>query len=71
MKAKLGSGGAITATAHKLARILWAMIKHRQPYDRARLGNPELRLKRKEHALRRAAKELGYVLQPTQTEHVC
>ncbi len=64
MKAKLGSAGAITATAHKLARILWAMIKHRRPFDPARLGNPELRQQRRENALRRAAKELGYLLQP-------
>lgn len=64
MKAKLGSAGAITATAHKLARIVWAMIKHRQPFDPARMGNPELRHQRKENALRRAAKELGYILQP-------
>ena len=70
MKAKLGSGGAITATAHKLARILWAMIKHRRPYDPARLGNPELRRYRKENALRRAAKELGYILQPIHAESV-
>jgi transposase len=70
LKAKLGSGGAITATAHKLARILWAMIKHRRPFDPARFGNPELRRYRKENALRRAAKELGYVLQPLQAGHV-
>jgi len=66
LKGKLGSGGAITATAHKLARILWAMIKHRAPFDPTRFGNPELRRHRKENALRRAAKELGYVLQPIQ-----
>jgi len=70
LKAKLGSGGAITATAHKLARILWAMIKHRQPFDPARLGNPELRRHRKENALRRAAKQLGYFLQPIHAESV-
>lgn len=70
LKAKLGSAGAITATAHKLARILWAMIKHRRPFDPKRLGNPELRLLRKENALRRAAKELGYILQPIQPESV-
>ena len=70
MKAKLGSGGAITATAHKLARILWAMVKHRTPFDAARLGNPELRRQRKEYALRRAAKELGYLLHPINAEPV-
>jgi transposase len=64
LKAKLGSGGAITATAHKLARILWSMISHRQPFDPARFGNPALRRQRKENALSRTAKELGFVLQP-------
>jgi hypothetical protein len=70
LKAKLGSAGAITATAHKLARILWSMIKHRTPYNPERLGNPELRRQRKENALRRAAKELGYILQPFDAEPV-
>jgi len=66
MKAKLGAPGATTAAAHKLARVLYAMIKYRKPFDPARLGNPVLRQARKENALRRAAKELGYVLQPIQ-----
>jgi len=66
MKAKLGAPGATTAVAHKLARVLYAMIKHRKPFDPARLGNPVLRRARKENALRRAAEELGYTLQPLQ-----
>lgn len=66
MKAKLGPAGATTAAAHKLARVLYAMIKHRKPFDPARLGNPALRRARKENALRRAAKELGFELQPIQ-----
>jgi transposase len=64
MKAKLGAPGAITAAAHKLARVLYAMIKYRTPFDPARLGNPALRRARKENSLRRAAQELGFVLQP-------
>ena len=66
LRAKLGSPAAITATAHKLARVLYAMIKHRTPFDPTRLGNPPLRRQRKENALRRAAKELGFALQPLQ-----
>lgn len=66
MKAKLGPAGATTAAAHKLARVLYAMIKYRKPFDPARLGNPALRKARKERALRRAAEELGYALQPIQ-----
>jgi hypothetical protein len=66
MKAKLGARAATTAAAHKLARVLYAMIKSRKPFDPARLGNPALRRTRKENALRRAAKELGFDLQPIQ-----
>ncbi|MEO6335250.1 MAG: hypothetical protein ABIP71_00310 [Verrucomicrobiota bacterium] len=32
-KARLGTPKAITAMAHKLARIIWHMIKFHQPYD--------------------------------------
>ena len=67
MKAKLGAPGAITAAAHKLARVMYAMVKYRKPFDPARLGNPALRRARKENALRRAAKQLGFALQPLQT----
>ncbi len=63
MRAKLGPAGAVTAAAHKLARILYTMIKDRKPFDPARLGNPVLRQTRKENALRRAAAKLGYALQ--------
>jgi transposase len=70
LRAKLGPAGAVTALAHKLARVLYAMIKYRQPFDPARLGSPALRQARRENALRRAAKELGYALQPLQTEAV-
>ena len=48
----------------KLARVLWAMIKHRRPYQPARLGNPDLRRARKERFLRRQAEELGFALTP-------
>ncbi len=41
LKSRLGTKAAVTAAAHKLARILWAMVKHRRPYDPSRLGNPE------------------------------
>ena len=64
LKAKLGPKPATTAAAHKLARVLYAMIKTRTPFDPARLGNPALRQARKENALRRAAEKLGYQLHP-------
>ena len=34
-KARLGTPKAITAMAHKLARILWHLIKYKQAYDPA------------------------------------
>lgn len=32
-RAQLGPSGAITALAHKLARILWHLVTYKQPYD--------------------------------------
>ena len=64
LKSKLGTKAAVTAAAHKLARILWAMVKHRRPYDPKRLGNPELARARKERYLRRQAEQLGFALTP-------
>ena len=67
-EAKLGTKAAVTAAAHKLARILWAMVKHRRPYDPARLSNPELAQARKERYLRRQAEQLGFTLTPVHGE---
>ncbi len=33
LKSKLGTKAVVTAAAHKLARILWAMVKHRRRYN--------------------------------------
>jgi len=66
IKSKLGTKAAVTAAAHKLARILWAMIKYRRPYDASRLGNPELARAKKEAYLRRQAKQLGFALTPAE-----
>jgi transposase len=68
LRAKLGAKAAITAAAHKLARVLWAMIKYRRPYDPERLANPELRRARKERFLRRQAQQLGFNLTPIEEE---
>lgn len=34
MKAKLGKKGGVIATAHKLSRTIYTMIKNQQPYDK-------------------------------------
>ena len=62
LKSRLGTKAEVTAAAHKLARILWAMVKYRCPYGR--LGNPELARARKERYLSRQAEQLGFSLTP-------
>lgn len=68
IKAKLGTKAAVTAAAHKLARILYAMVKTRTPYEPKRTGNPTLAKARKERFLQRQAEELGYVLTPVDSQ---
>lgn len=68
IKAKLGTKAAATAAAHKLARILYAMVKPRTHYEPKRIGNPTLSKARKERFLRRQAEELGYVLTPAKSQ---
>jgi hypothetical protein len=63
MRARLGGAAAITATAHKLARILYACIRSKQPYDPSRhdLNSPARRIKALAQ-LRSKAKNLGFQL---------
>ena len=70
MRAKLGPAGAVTALAHKLARILYTMIKTRTAFDPSKLGNPVLTRQRKERSLRKQAALLGFSLQPAVAEAV-
>lgn len=64
MRAKLGPAGAVTALAHKLARILYTMIKARTAFEPTKLGNPALTRQRKVRSLRKQAALLGFPLQP-------
>jgi transposase len=68
LRAKLGTKAAITAAAHKLARVLYAMIKTRSPYNPAKLGNPDLAKARKQRFLIKQAEALGYRLTPINSE---
>jgi transposase len=62
-KARLGTPKAITAMAHKLARILWHLIKHQQPYDPAVWQQAEEKLKKKKiQRLHQNAAALGFKL---------
>jgi hypothetical protein len=60
MRARLGPARAVTALAHKLARILYTMIKTRTAFD-PKLGNPALARQRKERSLRKQGALLGFV----------
>jgi transposase len=66
MKARLGTPKAITATAHKLARLLYARLKHGTAYVRQSLADdaPHSR-DRMIQQLTRRAKALGYALVQT------
>jgi transposase len=63
-RARLGAPKAITATAHKLARILYNLMRHGMAYMRKEeAAYAEQVRERLEKQLRRRAKELGYELQ--------
>lgn len=60
MKGRLGAQAAVTATAHKLARIVYLALKHGMPYVRQSQEEYEGRMKEKQiQALRRKARQLG------------
>jgi transposase len=66
MKARLGTPKAITATAHKLARLIYTMLKHGTAYVRQSLADYEQHYRdRMVQSLTRRAKALGYALVET------
>ena len=68
MRAKLGAPKAITAAAHKLARIIFHMLTTRQGYDESVFARAEQKsLQRMENRLRIQAQALGYMLLPAQS----
>ena len=63
MRAKLGAPKAITATAHKLARILYHLLTTGQSYDESAFAqSEELYQQRRILRLHREAAALGYNL---------
>jgi len=63
MRARLGPKAAIVATAHKLARIVYHMLKHRTPYRDLSAEAYEQRARAREIAtLRKKAAKLGLTL---------
>lgn len=67
MKARHGAPKAITATAHKLARIIYLLVKTRKQFDETVFAEQEvLHRKRLERRIRNQAKMLGFQLVPCQ-----
>jgi transposase len=63
MKGRLGAAEAITATAHKLARIIYRLIKHGEAYVRQGMEDYERKFQeRKLHALKKTATVMGFDL---------
>jgi transposase len=65
MRAKFGPECAIVATAHKLARIVYHLLKYREPYQAMGREEYEQRVREREVAqLKRQAAKLGFTLTP-------
>lgn len=65
MKMRLGSPKAITALAHKLAKLIYIMLKYGMEFvEKGVEYYEEIYRKRREKSLKRKAEELGYELIP-------
>ena len=65
VRSRIGAAGAITATAHKLARLVYRMLKYGHEYVAPSLEAYEARMRsQQERALRRKATALGFALVP-------
>jgi hypothetical protein len=64
---KLGTPQAITATAHKLARIIFHLLHTKEGYNESVFHKSEEQtLRRAEYRLRRQAAQLGFQIMPVQ-----
>jgi transposase len=67
MRRKLGAPEAVTATAHKLARIVYHMLRTKEVYNESVfLRHDQEAIKRVEDRLRKQAAKLGFQLAPKQ-----
>ena len=65
MRARLGPRQAIVATAHKIARIVYHLLKTGEPYQESSAAAYEQKRQERElKHLRRRAEMLGYTLAP-------
>ena len=68
IKSRIGGKGAITATAHKLACLVYRLLKYGREYVKQSLAEYEQKLRvQQERSLRRKALALGYELIPRVT----
>jgi len=65
MRAKLGTAQAITATAHKIARVLYHVLLTKEPYAEAAFHRSDEHARRRaEMRLRKQAALLGFQIIP-------
>ncbi len=65
IRSRIGAAGAITATAHKLSRLVYRMLKYGVEYVRPSLEAYEEQMReQQERSLRRKASALGFALVP-------
>jgi transposase len=63
MRARLGAASAITATAHKLARLIYRLLKHGESYVQQGIEAYELKYRQRIlHNLKKTAASLGWEL---------
>ena len=72
LRARLGAPQAITATAHKLARIIYHLVTTRTAYDEGVFRYEEQKhALRSQHRLQRQAQALGFQLVPISSSAGC
>lgn len=72
MRARLGGPQAITAAAHKLARIIYHLLTTRTPYDETVFAVKQQRQKIRLHKrFSKQAQILGFQLVPVTSEELC
>jgi len=72
MKGKLGPAAAVTATAHKLARIIYRLLKHGENYVRQGMEDYEKKYRQRLlHNLQKTAATLGFELKQKQELAPC
>jgi transposase len=65
MRARLGAEQAIVATAHKLARLVYHLLKQHEPYQASSAHEYDQAVQQRElNYLKRKAKQLGFMLEP-------